>query len=69
MNLQQHEDLKLSKMIFFGKTFDVFGTKGVQIASREVFKFCEKSIHGTLLIFCMKLQQHESVKWTPMGFL
>ena len=60
--------LKIAQNDFFGKTFDVFGTKGVQIASREVSKFCEKSIHGTLQIFCMKLQQHEGVKWTQMGF-
>ena len=36
------------------------------MASREVFRFCEKPIHGTFLVFCKALQQHEGLKWTQM---
>lgn len=36
------------------------------MASREVFRFCEKPVHGTFLVFCKALQQHEGLKWTQM---
>ena len=33
------------------------------------FKFCEKSLHGTFLIFSTKLQQLEGLKLTQNDFL
>ena len=35
----------------------------------KCFKFCQKSVHGSFLIFCMKLQQHKGLKLTQMVFL
>ena len=32
------------------------------------FKFCEKSVHETVLTFCMKLQQYKGFKLTEIIF-
>ena len=58
MKLQKYTDLKLTKMIFLGKNhFLKFCTKSSPKGARnEVFA---KSMHGTFLIFCMKLQLSE----------
>ena len=46
-----------------------FWAKGTQNWSKtSLFKFCEKSVHETFLIFCIKLQRHECLKLTQMIF-
>ena len=71
MNLQQHKALKL---IFFGgggggaswSWFEVVSPKRAKVGPKLVF---EKSVDGTVLIFCMKLLQHEGLKLNQLIFV
>ena len=64
------KDLKFTQVIFIRKSFvlKVFGPQGVW-AQMRLFKFCEKSVYGSFLIFCMKLQQLKRFKLTRLIFL
>ena len=42
-----------------GLCFEVLWPKG---PSTEVFRYFQKSIHKTFLIFCLRLQQHKGLK-------
>ena len=55
--------LKIDANDFFGN--NCFGTK----KGKKFFNFCEKSMHGTFLIFCIKLHELKGLKLTQMIFL
>ena len=68
MKLQQHEGLKLNKMILWEKfCLGVFGLKGAQ--NGKTFKFKEKSIHVIFLIFYMKSQQYKVSSITVLDLM
>ena len=69
MNLQQHEGLKLNKMILWENfCLGVFGgLKGAQ--NGKTFKCKEKSIHGIFLIFYMKSQQYKVSSITVLDLM
>ena len=65
MRLWQHKQVNLTHIVFLRNSFflKVFGPIGAQIGSkRRFFKFCEKSVHVTFLIFGLKLQQYLCLK-------
>ena len=51
------QKLKSTQMAFSGKSFvEVFRGDGPKWFKVKFFKFYQKSMHGTFMIFCMKLQ-------------
>ena len=54
-------------MIFFGKNF-VLKFVGQKKPKIKFFKFYEKSMYGSFLIFCLKLQQHKTLNWFKLFF-
>lgn len=61
----------MDEMIFWGKNFILkfLGEKGSENGSKmKFFKSHEKSMHETLLLFCMKLQQHQGLELTQVIF-
>ena len=65
-NMEQHHKVfKIEQDVFFWEKicFEDFSPKGVQNEPKvRFFKFCEKFMHETFLIFCIKLQQHKGWK-------
>ena len=49
-------------IFFFGKNF-VLKFVGQKKPKIKFFKFYEKSMYGSFLIFCLKLQQHKTLNW------
>ena len=68
----EQRGLKLNETISWEKLFvwKLLGAeRGWKCSPNEVFKFFEKSVHGTFLIFCMKLQHHNGLNLTQIIFL
>ena len=65
MKLQQHKDLKLAEMIFFGPKVAHSGAK------MKFFKFYERYVHVAFLVFAGSYIKflHKSLKLTGMFFL
>ena len=59
--------IDVSKVIFWKKLVSPF--LGPKCAQNKVFKFCDKSMHVTFMIFYMTLQQHNGLKLTQTFFL
>ena len=70
MILQQHKAFKLVEMVFMGKFlfWDFWAKRGQNGSKTSLLKFYKKW-HSIFLIFCLKLQQHISLKLTYTGFL
>ena len=62
MKSQQYQRLRSNLFCFFGP-------EGAQHSSKmKFFEFYEESVHGALLIFCVKLQHDKSFILTPLIF-